>query len=108
MPDFQISQDTLLPALAATLSDANGVLNLANTTVNFQMRTPGSGSTMVVNSGAVIDDAAAGSVHYNWVAPDVAAPGLYIGWFRVTQTVGGKSYDVPNPGLVIEVTRGAG
>lgn len=102
--DFQIPQDTLLPILTATLSDANGVINLTGMTVRFQMRLPGS-STLKVDAVATIVSAVGGQVSYTWVGTDTDTTGLYIGWFELV--IGGKSFLAPEPPLVIEMTRGA-
>lgn len=106
MAEFQIPQDRLLPLLTATLSDANGVLNLSGASaVKFQMRLPGS-STLKVNAAADVTDAAGGEVTYTWVGADTDTPGLYVSWFEVT--AGGKTFAAPEPSMVVEVTRGAG
>lgn len=106
MADFEIPKAQLLPILTATLSDANGPIDLTSATVHFQMRLPGS-STLKVDAVAVIVGAATnGQVSYTWQVGDTDTPSLYVGWFAIT--TGGKSFYAPEPPLVIEVTRGAG
>jgi hypothetical protein len=104
--DFEIPKSRLLPVLTATLSDANGAMNLsAASGVKFQMRLPGS-STLKVDAVAEIVSAAGGQVRYAWAGTDTDTPGLYLAWFEVTTA--GKAFNAPEPPLVIEVTRGAG
>jgi hypothetical protein len=104
--DFQIPKNRLLPLLTATLSDADGPLDLAGaTSVRFQMRAPGS-STFKVDAPADIVSEPLGQVRYTWAGTNTDTVGLYIGWFEVT--TGGKTFAAPEPSMVIEVTRGAG
>ena len=106
MADFVIPQDTLLPILTATLSDANGALDLTGGTVKFQMRLPGTSVLKVDGNAAVVGAAANGQVSYTWAGADTDTPGLYIGWFRIAY--GPSILYAPEPALVVEVTRGAG
>jgi hypothetical protein len=104
--DFQIPQDRLLPILTATLSDADGPLNLAPASgVRFQMRAPGA-STYEVDQPAAVVSAAAGQVSYTWATGDTDTPGLYLAWFEVSTS--GKTFAAPEPPMIIEITRGAG
>lgn len=103
--DFQIPKGRLLPIVTAALSDADGEIDLTGATVKFQMRLPGS-STLKVDAAAVVEDADQGEVSYTWAGTDTDTRGLYIAWFQVT--TGGKTFFVPEPALVVEVTRGAG
>jgi hypothetical protein len=104
--DFQIPKGRLLPNLTATLSDANGALNLsAASGVRFQMRAPGA-TVLEVDQPATVVNAATGQVSYAWAAGDVDTVGLYVAWFEVT--TGGKAFSAPEPPLVVEVTRGIG
>lgn len=105
MADFQIPRNALLPILTATLSDANGVLNLTGATVRFQMRVPGT-SVLKVDAGATVLNPTAGTVQYTWIATDTDTIGLYIAWFQCTYAA--KPLYAPEPPMVIEVTRGAG
>src|SRR5690348_11602420 len=79
----------------ATALGANGEV------VTFYMRPVGS-STLTVNGAAVVvDSTALWTIHYNLAAPDVAAPGYYVGWWRVTLP-GGTFEDTPE--FLIQVT----
>lgn len=104
--DFEIPKGRLLPILTATLTDANGAINLTGATVRFQMRLPGS-STLKVDAAATVVNAVAGQVSYAWQGTDTDTPALYVAWFEVTYS-GPKPLNAPEPPLVIEVTRGAG
>jgi hypothetical protein len=102
---FSIPKADLLPNLSATLSDADGPINLTGAIVKFQMRLPGS-STLKVDTSAAVVSAVAGTVSYTWATGDTDTPGLYLGWFLLTFS--GKTMEAPNPPLVIEVMRGSG
>lgn len=107
MTDFLIPKGDTLPLLTATLSDANGPINLTVATgVKFQMRLPGA-STLKVNANATVVNPTAGQVSYTWAGADTDTTGLYVGWFLITFP-GPKTMEAPNPQLVIEVGRGAG
>jgi hypothetical protein len=106
MVDFEIPKGRLVPILTATLSDANGPIDLTGTSVRFQMRLPGA-SVFKVDAVATPVDAVAGQISYAWQGADTDTPGLYVAWFEVT-FVGPKPLNAPEPPLVIEVTRGAG
>lgn len=72
----------LSPSLSDTIK-VNGVaFDLTNSTVNFRMRAEGS-STLLVDSPAVVVSAPAGTVRYDWAAPDVATAGEYLAWWHV-------------------------
>jgi hypothetical protein len=61
-------------------------------TVKLQMRAVES-QTLKVDTGAVIDDAPNGLVHYNWAAADVDTAGYFVAWWRVT--ISGQYEDTP-------------
>jgi hypothetical protein len=85
--------DTGVP-LVATLSDANGVIDLsAYTGVTFSMGLSGQ-ANKVENADCDITDAAAGEVTYTWQAADVDTPGVYDGEFLAT-TGGGATIRFP-------------
>lgn len=107
MTDFSIPKGDLLPILTATLSDANGAINLTGATVKFQMRLPGSSTLKVDAAAAIVGSATLGQVSYTWVGTNTDTRGLYIAWFLITFS-GPKTMEAPNPPLVIQVTRGAG
>jgi len=68
--------------------------------VTFYMR-PWNSSTPLVSGGAVVvDSTTLWTIHYNLAAPDVATPGFYVGWWRVTS--GGTFEETPE--FLIQVT----
>lgn len=80
MADFAIKAFDRLPSIQATLSTgpaaAPVAVNLTGTTVSFIMR-PAGGGPVKVNSSAVLVDAAAGVVRYDWQVGDTDTPGQY-------------------------------
>lgn len=91
--DFTIKAFDRLPSIQATLS---ADLTTA-TSVDFIMR-PASGGTVKVNDAAVVVDAAAGVVRYDWLLEDTDTPGSYQAEWEVhwpsskTQTFPTTSY----------------
>lgn len=92
-----------LPALAATLASADGTpKNLTGHTVLFLMR-PAKDATPTINAAAVVVDAPAGVVRYDWAAVDVDTEGVYLAEFEVTETATGKKQTFPNFGHIAVV-----
>jgi BppU N-terminal domain len=94
---FHLKQGDRLPALSATLQTLAGVaVNLTGGTVRFLMRAK-RGDPLKVDAAAVIVDAAAGTVRYDWGATDSDTVGVYQGEFEYSDA-GGKKETFPNDG----------
>ena len=82
---FYIKQNDTRPALSAYLTDANdAAVNLTGATVVFNMRVEPAGTIKVNGTSAVVDDAEAGQVSYNWVAANTDTADDYEAEFQVT------------------------
>lgn len=83
MADFEIKKNDSLPDLEVTLFDEDGRVDLTGATVQFHMQD--SSGSLKINSAAVIDDATAGEVRYNWdsTAGDTDTAGDFEGEFEV-------------------------
>lgn len=83
MADFSIKKGDGLPALTATLIDANGnAVDITGCTVEFRM--VDKARTIKVEDAAVVVNAVAGVVRYDWQTGDTDTAGAYRGEFRVT------------------------
>lgn len=97
---FQIKENDLLPALNATLSDANGPVDLSEATeVLFVMNERLGGTTKVEGACVVVQvgdgtDGSKGKVRYDWVDGDTDTPKTYKGEFEAD--FGGKKLTFPN------------
>ena len=87
--DFTIKANDEKPSIQATLAAGGSPVNLAGATVHFILADKTSG-TVKVNAAAVIVDAAAGVVRYDWIAADTGAPGSYQAEWQVTWGDGGR------------------
>lgn len=87
MADFYIGQGARRPVLGATLTDANGPVNLTSaSSITFRGRLMD--GTTTFSGSAVADAPAAGHVTYSWGANDTATPGTYMVEFSVTWSTG--------------------
>lgn len=84
MPLTFVQGDTA-PAITALIThDSDGsALDLAGSTVKFQMR-KSDDRRFTVNNDATIVNASTGSVSYSWGPNDLAVPGTYLVQWEVT------------------------
>ena len=92
------------PALDATLMTSDGTpIDLSGATVKAVMREKFAPFNPIVDHAtAVVVDALAGKVRYNWTVPDTNTVGVYSFGFVVTFS-GGTIRSVPSSGDGIEV-----
>lgn len=94
MPDFELKRHDTLPSLEAelvTVQDGSEAAYLLDdvSTVLFSMKSRDSdGTTMVDSQTAVVSDATAGRVRYDWQTGDTERVGLYDAEFRITKNDG--------------------
>jgi len=94
---FSIKAGDRLPKLRATLSDADGAIDLtAATGVQFRFHNKATGVTKT--GTATVVSAASGVVEYEWAAGDTSAPGDCWGEFVITWS--GLLETVPSSGYV--------
>jgi BppU N-terminal domain len=86
--------NNLSPSLTDTLTSNNLPVDLSGATVKFRMREEAS-TTLKTDTAAVIVNATAGQVRYDWVAQDVDTAGDYVAWWQVTFP-SAKTQDTPN------------
>jgi hypothetical protein len=94
LTDFTIKQHDTHPSLEATLTDQDGAINLTTaTTVKLLLKTP-TGGTAISGTCAIVS-AVAGTVRYDWTAPNTADVNTFDGEFEITWS-NGKITTVPN------------
>lgn len=81
---FVIRKGDTRPIIKATLSDANGALNLTGTTVKLALRNTSTGA--IQRLSCTLTDASNGRVERAWLAADTAAEANYDATFEVTYT----------------------
>lgn len=83
---YQIKRNDTHPSITATLTDEQGAIPLAGTTVRFKMAAaPDSGISFTpINRVCTITNAATGQVQFDWQTGDTAAAGVYRAEFEVT------------------------
>ena len=93
--DFVLKRGDRLPALEATLQDAEGRgVDLAGATVRFLWRPAADSSGVVSARTATVTDAAAGAVRVDWQAGDLASAGAFVAEFEAD--FGGLKLTFPN------------
>jgi hypothetical protein len=81
------------PAISETITIDGQPFDLTNFSVRFKRRPVGSATTDI-DQAAIVDNAAAGEVHYSWSGADVDVDGYFLVWWEVTETASGKTQDV--------------
>jgi hypothetical protein len=76
-------KDSRQPPLTGVIEVDGTPVNLTGDTVKLQMR-PVGGSTLKIDSAAVVTDAPNGAVRYDFAALDVDTVDFYVAWWRVT------------------------
>lgn len=107
---FIIKQGDTSPSIAYTLyrPDGETVEPLAGCTVKFVMATEETLGSPKTKADAVVVDATAGEVRYDWVASDTDTHGEFVGEWEVTRA-DGSIETFPNRGFVpIAITPQAG
>lgn len=95
--DFYLKKGDTLPRISATLKNSDGTpVNLTGATVKFRMRAPG--GPLKVDGAAVVVDAAAGKVRYDWTGADTNTEGLFHAEWPVT--FGSDVETIPNNGFL--------
>lgn len=79
------------PSITETITVGGVPFDLSSSTVKFKMRAIGS-STLKVDAAATIVNPTAGTVRYDWAAPNVDTAGAYLVWWEVTTS--GKTQDM--------------
>jgi len=96
---FNLKQNDTSPSLQTTLLDGDGlpVSISGNNGVRFHMRA--AGGTVKIDTDAIVVDAAAGIVRYDWTATDTDTAGTFQAEFEVTYT-DDKIETFPNLGYI--------
>lgn len=101
---FYIKAGDRLPAIAVTITDADGNrVDLTGASARFRMRPKGTDGSPTVDAVATItqDDEDAttwGEIVYPWADGDTDDPGRYDGEWEIT-FASGKQLTAPNPGF---------
>lgn len=96
---FPLKNKDTGPVIRGTLKNGTGAaIDLTGATVLFSMRSQ-SGATVIEAQPALIVDAEAGVVEYEWTAEDTDDPGIYEAEFRVTLSDGNVE-TIPNDGYI--------
>lgn len=97
-PDYTIKQGDTIPILSANLEVDFEAVSLANATVQIVLVKRSEPTVPFFVGNAVIVNAVAGEVKYEWVDGDTDIPGSYFAEWVVTLS-GGKKRRFPNVGF---------
>lgn len=95
-------QNDRRPYLLATLSDANGAVNLTGETVRFVMRS--SDGTVKIDQSSTgsalsVIDSTGGRVRYKWQAGDLDTPAVFLAEFQL-MNASTEAETFPNKGHI--------
>lgn len=97
---FVVGDDA--PSIFGTITNTDGTpFSLSGCSVRFLMRSLVDGRA-TVDASAVIVDATAGSVRYDWAAGDLAEPGNYEMRWRITFGDGSVTHTEPENTISVE------
>lgn len=95
--DFTIKAHDRLPAIAATLVDADSApVDISDGTVTFIMADANTRMVKVASDATVVNGSQ-GAVQYEWTGADTATPGEYVAEWQVTFS-DGKQQTFPSTG----------
>ena len=95
-----VFQGNTSPSIVDTITAAGEPQPLTGASVRLRMRAEHS-ATLKVDAAAVVTDAAAGAVRYDWAAGDLDTAGRYRAWWQVTFG-NGKIQDTPEFAVDVE------
>ena len=83
MADLQLVVSDTAPSIFGALTDAAGApIDLTDAVVRFQMR-PATDRRFSVDAAAIVVDATAGEVRYDWQAGDLVSAGDFVSRWRI-------------------------
>lgn len=102
MSEIVFVQDDTGPSVSGALTDSTGVpIDLTSATVRFQMRLAVD-RRFAVDAPAVIVNADAGTVRYDWVAGDLRGTGDYVSRWQITYGGGTVEHTEPENTITVE------
>jgi len=100
--DLVFTQFDTQPSIFGTLTISGTAVDLTGALgVRFQMRLA-TDRRLLVDSAAVVTNAAAGAVRYDWAAGDLATAGDCVSRWEVTFSDGSKEHSEPENTITVE------